>query len=149
MHISPKKFWIVFVLFLLMPFSIHWKLIAFGKKTTGVAVLQVTEDTPLVENIFSGSTFTLVEFNVGDSSYSFHTPEDVKYEPGEKIPILYNTHNPEQYIMFNFAGLVLSPKMYLPAILLLIWIAFYRTVKDMEGKKKLNIMKKKNYLSNR
>lgn len=150
MHISPKQFWIVFLLFLLMPFSIHWRLIAFGKKTTGVAIEQVTEHTPHVENIFSGSVFTLIQFSAGDSLYSFHAPENVKYEPGEKIPILYNANNPEQYIMYNFAGLVLSPKMYLPFILLLIWIAFYRTMKDTEQmNKRTPSTKKKNYISNR
>lgn len=128
MYIRKRYFWIITILFLLLPLSSSWKLLLFGESATGEVIEQLTVQSENVHNIHNGSTYCLIQFMANGNTYTFTAPENVKYEVGRKVKVYYNRNKPDKHIMFNFAGLILSPRMYLPASLLLIWIAFYLTM---------------------
>lgn len=130
MYISQKYFWGIFLLFMLIPFSTQWRLFVFGTKTTGTVIEQLTQNSPNIHNVLQGSTFCQIEYTANNKNYRFNAPEDVKYDIGETVTIIYDPENPEKHLLFSFAGLVFSPRMTIPSALLLIWIAFYLTMRQ-------------------
>ena len=128
MHISKKQFYIITFLFLLLPLSVQWKLLLFGTKTTGVVVRHAQT---FQGNAGSANIFSIIQFQTSNGKIEFSGPEDLNYQIGKEVKILYNKNKPSQYVMLTFGGLFLSNKIIIPGIFLIIWFAFYLTIKQM------------------
>jgi hypothetical protein len=134
MYVSKKQFYIITVLFLLVPFSVHWRLFVFGQKTTAVVLRHIAPHSSFAYNSESTSKYAVIGFQADNEYIEFKGPEDLKYPIGKKITVVYNSKKPSQFVMLNFAGIVLSNKMIIPGVLLLAWFAFYITIRQMKYK---------------
>ena len=132
MRISKKQFYIITVLFLLLPFSLQWKLFLFGTKTTWIVVRHTHPYSTFAANTESRSTYSIIQFEANNKQIEFRGLEDLKYPIGKKVNIIYNTRKPSQFVMLNFAGLFLSNKMIIPVVFLIIWFAFYLTIRQTQ-----------------
>jgi hypothetical protein len=65
-------------------------------------------------------------------------PENVFYEIGEKVRVIYDKRNPNRCMILSFAYLYSSPNALIPGFLLLIWIAFYTSFTKPETRHKGN-----------
>ncbi len=128
MRISRKKFILITLMFLLLPISANYRLLLFGIKTTGIVTKQEHDITN------SRTKYSVIHFNADSCSIDFIGPEDVVYPVGKEVTIYYNRKNPQKFIMFNFAGLVLNNKMIVPGVFLLMWFAFYLTIRNTQPK---------------
>ena len=132
MRISKKQFYIITFLFLLLPFSVQWKLLLFGTKTTGVVIKHIYPYSAYAANNESTYTYSIIRFEANNKKIEFSGPEDLKYPIGKEVKIIYNSKKPSQFVMFNFAGLFLSNKIIIPGVLLIIWFAFYLTIRQIQ-----------------
>lgn len=128
MRITRKKFLLITLMFLLLPISANYRLIFFGSKTTGIVV----EQKHALNN--TKNTYSIIHFVADGRTIDFIGPEDVEYPVGKEVTIYFNPRNPQKFIMFNFAGLVLNNKMIIPGVLLIMWFAFYLAVRDSQSR---------------
>lgn len=132
MHISRRKFLIVTILFALIPLSTHWKLFLFGQKTTGT-VVKPKISSPL---LYSTDRYSIIEFKTHEAKkILIYGPEDLEYPIGKEFKILYNKNKPQNYVILNAAGLLLTNKVILPIVALILWISFYLSF-GQEAKRK-------------
>jgi hypothetical protein len=132
MYISKKQFYIITFLFILLPFSVQWRLFVFGKKTKGVVLYHTTTNQhPQNMDPFTNSRYAIIGFTANKEQIKFKGPEDLMYPIGKEVTILYLPEKPKRFILLTFAGLILSNRMIIPGILLLCWFAFYLTTKQL------------------
>jgi len=136
MKISKFQFYLITILFLLLPFSVQWRLLLFGIKTTGT-VIGYDKGSALRSNLSeSPGKYSIIRFEAAGRYYDFAAPEHIVYPIGKKITILYNRKKPKQFLMLNFTGLVLSNKMIIPFVAMILWFAFYLSVNQPQLKKR-------------
>lgn len=126
MQISRKQFILITILFLLLPVSANYRLIFFGEKTTGI-VTELKQDRGNPEIYYS-----IIHFEADGQYIDFIGPENLKYPPGKEITIYYKPGKPQKFIMFNIAGLLLNNKMITPGVLLIVWFAFYFSIRESQ-----------------
>ncbi len=74
----------------------------------------------------AAALYSVIYFKTDQGRYiEFIGPQHLIYPIGKEFTIFYDRKKPEKFLMFNFAGLVLSPKMIIPGVILIIWLAFY------------------------
>lgn len=125
MKISKAQFIVITALFILLPFTVHWKLLIFGEKTVATVVGHKQISTNDSTSILGSSQYSIIRFEAEGEEIEFSGPSDLVYEPGTEITVYYKKGNPQKHIMFNFAGLFLDLKTVIPFVLLILWFAFY------------------------
>ena len=121
MHISKKQFYVITILFLLVPFSAHWKLFIFGEKTEGIVIEHI-------KTYSAGSQYTdfsIIQYQAGNKYYEVTGPENMEYPIGKHITVFCNKQKPEKFILLTFASIYFSDKIIIPGVLFIMWIAFY------------------------
>lgn len=131
--ISRLQFWIVALLILLLPLSSKYKLIIWGKKTTGKVVHHHKVGSGL--RLGGNDTFSVIQFKADSVTVRMYGPENTIYELGESITVFYNKNNPEDCLILTFAYIYTGRSAIIPFVLLLLWIAFYMAFKDKQGVK--------------
>jgi hypothetical protein len=121
--ISKLKFYLILFLILLIPISKKYRLLLFGIRTEGIAVGYGELDVRFA--IPGNFDYTLFQFQTEKGNFEIRGPENVVYKPGEKARVIYNKRNPNQCMILSFAYLYSSPNAAVPAIILMLWIAFY------------------------
>ncbi|MCG8696429.1 MAG: hypothetical protein MI922_00125 [Bacteroidales bacterium] len=129
MKISKAQFIVITALFILLPFSVHWKLLVFGEKTTATVIGQKQVVTNDSTSILGTSGYSILRFEAEGEKIEFPGPSDLIYDPGTEITVFYKKGDPHKHIMYNFAGLFLNLKTVIPFVLLLLWFAFYFSMK--------------------
>ncbi|QQS50355.1 MAG: hypothetical protein IPM71_12300 [Bacteroidota bacterium] len=150
MRITKLQFWIITLLFLLLPFSVHWKLIVFGEVTRGEVAGYLQGNVFLKRPQQEADFAAVVCFNAQNQNIEFEAPENIHYALGEKLKVLYNPSDPEQHVLFNFAGLFLSNRMIIPGVMLIMWLAFALSLnqaKTTEGKKTFRKGRREQFLT--
>lgn len=139
MRISKTQFYIITLLFFLLPISANWRLFLFGKRTTGIVI------QPKITEVLTGNTErrSIIYFETPNRHYYIYGPEDAIYPIGKEIRIIYRESKPEDYILLNFTGLLLTNKTIIPLVLLILWLSFYLSVKQSQ-KKQYRIKKMEN-----
>jgi hypothetical protein len=136
MKITRKQFFIITFLFLLLPFSVNWRLFLFGGQTKAIVIkktLPVIENNYVPENI---DKFSIIRYNVNGLEIEFLGPENIIYPIGKEFTVFYSKKNPKEYVLFSFSGLLMNNKMLLPFALFVLWISFYLTInKDYKKKR--------------
>lgn len=129
MHISKTQFYLITALFLMLPFSVNYRLLLFGSQTIGTVKGHRTE---VSENIglSTAAIQSTITFRANTKDISFSTPENINYPIGKEVKIFYRKKKPEKFIMFTFSGLVFNNKMIVPGVLFIMWFAFYFTVRE-------------------
>ncbi len=133
--ISKIIFWVVMLLILLLPLGRHWRLLAFGERTTGkVAAYIYHKKTGLLaeDQLVEASE---VYFRAGDSIVKVFGPDDYLLEPGKSIRVYYSPRNPSDHVLFNFACLYMTSYSILPLILIFVWWAFYLSYNNYHREK--------------
>ncbi len=121
-----------------LPLSVNYRLLLFGQKTTGAVVYHtrsISGSLKASHQIKSEILHSVIQFQTEGAPVEFIGPEYLNYPLGKEIIIFYNKKTPEKFVMFNFAGLVLNNKMIIPAVSLIMWFAFYFSMKEAEDKK--------------
>lgn len=139
MYISKTQFYIITFLFFLLPFSMHWRLFLFGKRTTGIVI------KPNITDVLTLKTdrHSIICFETPDRHIYIYGPEDVIYPVGKEIKIIYRENKPEDYVMLNAAGLLLTNKTVIPFVLLIFWVSFYVSYRQTHKKQhKINYSEK-------
>lgn len=121
MYISRRMFYFVSILFLLLPFSVNWRLFVFGKQTTGFVV---RVQRPIM-GMQQSDSYSIIEFYTPEKTIEVFSPENVIYPVGKKLRIFYNPENPDNNILFTFTGLFFNKKAIFPFVFFMIWMAFY------------------------
>lgn len=111
----------------------------FGQKTAGTVVGYKNHLGQISTSNSRSFNHALVRFTTQDTVIEFTTVEDVVYPVGKKFPVFYFKKNPEKYILANFAGLAMSPKMIIPWVILIFWFGFYLSFNTRPQKKKSHI----------
>jgi hypothetical protein len=133
MQISNKKFWLITILFLLLPFSVHWRLLLFGTKTTGTVIGHIkTYHHGNVEVYFA-----VIEFNTIDETYKVTGPEFADYPINKEICVFYRKRNPKKFLLFTFAGIYFSKKLIIPGVAFILWLAFFFSQRQSLARRKL------------
>ncbi|MFO7370338.1 MAG: hypothetical protein R6X09_08725 [Bacteroidales bacterium] len=138
LKVSKTKFYFVLILILLLPVSKKYKLLIFGTRTEGV-VVDYAELIDLPVNYLDWRNCAIIRFNANNKTHYMRGPEDVMYEPGRKMKVIYDRKNPSKSMIPAFAYFYSMPNALLPGILLLLWIAFYTSfapTKSMLNKRK-------------
>jgi hypothetical protein len=112
----------------------------FGKSTTGMVIDYKGQWGRHPYMTKTEITHSIIRYYYSkDGFIDFVGPEDVKYPLGKKVKIFYDKSNPQKHVMFNAAGLILNNKMILPGVALILWLAFYLTMRELYRKKTDNI----------
>lgn len=144
MRITKLQFRIITLLFLLLPFSVHWRLIVFGEVTQGEVVGYI-QGNSFIQRLQEEADFTAVVcFNAQDQNIEFEAPENIDYALGEKVKVLYNPSEPGKYVLFSFAGLFLSNRMIIPGVMLILWLALALSLSQTHTSKNKKYYKKNN-----
>jgi hypothetical protein len=132
--ITRLKFYGILFLILLIPVSKKYRLLLFGVRTDGIAIGYGDEQVRLT---MPGSfDYTLFQFQTGKGSFQIRGPENIYYEPGEKVRVLYNKNDPGKCMILSFSYLYSSPNAAVTGVLLLLWIAFYTSFTKPESRHK-------------
>ncbi len=124
LKVSKVKFYIILVLILLLPISKKYKLLLFGVRTEGV-VVDYAELIHLPVNYIDWHNCAIIRFKANNQTHYMRGPEDVMYEPGRKMKVIYDKKNPSKSMIPAFTYFYSIPNALIPGILLLLWIAFY------------------------
>ncbi len=144
MRITKLQFWIITLLFLLLPFSVHWRLIIFGEVTHGEVVGYIQGKFFTQRQQKEADFAAVVCFSAQGQSIEFEAPENIDYALGEKLKVLYNPSKPEQHVLYSFAGLFLSNRMIIPGVMLILWFALSLSLSQTGALKRKKYFKKYN-----
>lgn len=132
MNISRKQFLIITLLFTLLPFSSNWRLLLFGERTTGIV-----EQHKLTSPMFNNSErYSIIRYQAEGQDYLIYGPEDVIYPVGKEIKILFRKNKPSDYVMLTMAGMLITDKTAMFIVLIILWLAFYLSVRETQKKRK-------------
>ena len=124
LKVSKARFYFILILILLLPVSKKYKLLLFGERTEGV-VVDYAEMIHLPVNYIDWHNCAIIRFDANKETHYMRGPEDVMYEPGRKMKVIYDRKNPSKSLIPTFTYFYSIPNALIPGILLLLWIAFY------------------------
>lgn len=138
MKISGSKFLIITILILLIPIYGNWKLIVHGKKTEGIVVKIIEENTGMLLSFYS-----IIAYEANQKQYILRGPENVEYPVGKKFQILHLKEDPQNAIIFSIKGFYFNKFASASVVLFILWIAFYlsfspKSANRNSGKQKIN-----------
>ena len=125
-------FWIVFLLILALPIAREWRLLLHGERVEGTvvemrkfgpgeeALIRLTEFRAVIEYRYKGSTRTVIG------------PENMKYEIGTKIPLIIHPEKEDEYMIASITGFYIHRRSIALIIVLLLWVAIYTTIVQMQ-----------------
>jgi hypothetical protein len=132
MQISGKQFIIITLLFFLLPFSSNWRLFFFGGQAIGIV-----EKHKITSPMFNNSErYSIIRYHAEGEDYLIYGPEDVIYPIGKEIKIFFRKSNPSEFVMLTMAGLLLTDKTSLFLVLIILWLAFYLSIRDAQKKRR-------------
>ncbi|MBF8964255.1 hypothetical protein I0P70_13450 [Pontibacter sp. FD36] len=129
LHISKAKFLTVLVLILLLPLLSKSRLLLFGLITEGEVIGYEEAYTRSLR--FSGkTTYSIVEFKTAKDVITMLGPPNSSYEFGEKVNVIYLQNDPDDCAIMSFSDIYLGLNAVLPAMLLLLWVCLYVSLKE-------------------
>lgn len=129
LNISKAKFCIVLVLILLLPLLSKSRLLLFGVITEGTVIGH--EESSSRSLRFNGKTiYSVVEFDTAEEVITMVGPPNSDYDFGEKVNVIYLQNKPEDCAILSFTDIYLGLNAVLPAMLLMIWVCLYVSLKE-------------------
>lgn len=124
-HVTPKLFWFVTLMILLLPVTTQYRLLLFGNYTAGEVVGEV-----YVRNFgisaFGPDKYPVIQFSTADGKViEFYGPENFDYPVGAILRVVYNPAKPTECMVFSLGAIYTGRKAIIPGILFLLWMAFY------------------------
>ena len=147
-RISKWAFGAICILILLLPLSHHWKLLTRGERATGTVIRyapRVVEDVWGKEKLWLASEIT---FKVDGVEYRAYGPQDLEYDTGRTMMVIYMPDDPSRNVVATFSGFYLSNYTVLPLILLIFWYAFYLSFNNYRKRIKMPDGKARRKLGN-
>jgi hypothetical protein len=141
--ISKWAFYLIFLLIILLPVSLQWKLLVNGSTAKGtvtnytILAREVLKDQVIIEHASE------VTFSVKDQEYHTYGPKNYEYDLGRMLKIRYNPEDPDNNCILSFTGIYLRNYTTLPLILLILWAAFYLSF-NRYSKRKTDLKKGNN-----
>lgn len=124
-HVTPKLFWFVTLMILLMPVTTQYRLLLFGNYTIGEVIGNEYVRT-LGMSAFGPDKYPVIQFSTADGKVvQFYGPENFDYPVGSNLRVVYNPANPTECIVFSLGAIYTGRKAITPGILFLLWMAFY------------------------
>lgn len=124
-HVSPKMFWFITLMILLLPVTMQYRLLLFGVYTKGQVVGVEHVSTLGIVNI-GPDKYSIIRFSTPDGTVvQFYGPENFEYPVGRELKVVYNPKNPKECSVFSIGAIYAGRKAIVPGILFLLWMAFY------------------------
>ena len=134
--ISNWAFYGICILIILLPVSLHWKLLVNGSVATGT----VGNYTRLIREIGKGNGVieyaSAVSYTVEGIEFTAYGPRNYEYDTGRTLKVVYDPENPGDNCIISFSGFYLTNYSALPLVLLTVWYAFYLSFNRYSKRKK-------------
>ncbi len=131
------------VLILALPVSRHWRLLVFGKFTTGTVQPHILHRKLNIAGEYVQYYVNDISFLADDSLHTVTAPTEQEMQPGRELRVCYSRRDPSRYCVLNFACLYLTPYTALLVILAVVWYAFYLSFNIYRREYRENKAKKK------
>lgn len=125
-------FWIVFSLILVLPVAREYKLLLRGERVEG-EVTGMQEITSGEGALMRLTEFrAVIEYRYDNRNHRIFGPENVKYAPGKKLPLIIDPDHPGKYIIATVPGFYFRERSVILIIVLIIWLAIYTTIVQIQ-----------------
>lgn len=74
----------------------------------------------------------VIEYSYGERTSRIFGPENMKYEIGEKIPLIIHPDKEDEYIIASLSGFYIHKRSIALVIVLILWIAIYTTIVQVQ-----------------
>lgn len=74
----------------------------------------------------------VIEYSYGERTSRVFGPENLKYEIGEKIPLIIHPDKEDEYIIASLSGFYIHKRSIALVIVLILWIAIYTTIVQVQ-----------------
>lgn len=118
-----------------MPVAREWKLLLHGDRVEG-KVVEMKKYVPGEEVLIRITSFrAVIEFQYQERNFRIPGPENLEYEIGEKVPLIIDPEDTDNYIIATISGFYFQSRSVMLIIVLILWIALYTTiVQTQKGK---------------
>lgn len=124
-RVSAKLFWFITIMILLLPITTQYRLLIFGKYTTGEVIGQEHVGTFGV-SAFGPDKYPVIRFTANHSTVvQFYGPENFEYPIGTHLNVVYDPLRPTDCMVVSIGAIYTGRKAIIPGILFLLWMAFY------------------------
>ena len=127
-NISKTIFFSVLVVLLLIPVFTKSKLLLFGERTYGEMVGQIID-----EKKRGRPHYSVINFNVFDTTIEIMGAENVIYDVGTKIKIVYDKNAPSNCMIFSISYIYGGFAASMSFVLIIIWFAIYTSFKKKKA----------------
>jgi hypothetical protein len=132
-RLNIVHFWIIFLLILVLPIAREWRLLLNGERVEG-EVVEMQKIASGEDALIRLTGFrALIEYRYMDRVYLVVGPENVNYEIGEKIPLIIHPEKENSFIIASIPGFYIHKRSVVLIIVLILWIAIYTTIVQMQG----------------
>ena len=138
LHISRTKFYLIIVLILLLPLLGKLRLLILGEITEGEVIDFEKRSSRSLR--FHGSTteYAVVQFKTANEVITMSGPPNAKYDFGEKVKVIYLRNEPTNCAIISFSDIYFGLNAVLPAMLLMIWVCLYLSLKEQAARKSMS-----------
>jgi hypothetical protein len=123
--ISKWAFYAICLLIILLPVSLHWRLLVNGERAEGRVTRYVSRAREIGKDRVVFDRVSEIRFSVHGQEYSTYGPKNLEYKTGRVYRVAYDPADPEVNQVVSFSGFYLCDYSVLPLILLILWAAFY------------------------
>jgi hypothetical protein len=122
--IKWRKYIIVAILLILLPFSMHWKFLIDGELTNSNQIVKEINSNPTKVQLCA------IKYVVDGESYYI---KDVAYNKNlNSIRVLYRKSNPTKATLFSFSYMYFNLLFSISIILFILWNAFFFSFRKKE-----------------
>jgi hypothetical protein len=125
-------FWIIFLVILALPVALEYQLLLNGERVEG-EVVEMKKVTPNEDALIRLTEFrAVIEYRFNERTYRIFGPENLKYDIGEKVPLIIHPEKEDEYIIASLSGFYIHKRSIALIIVLILWIAIYTTIVQVQ-----------------
>lgn len=141
LYISKPVFYLVLVLIALLPVSKKAGLLLHGERTTGTVIKRGEIDSRHSEYA-KMINVSFIRFSPNGKTYLIASPENVIYDTGTTLTVLYDKENPAHNTLYTFSAIYSGYGLVLAGFVMMFWMAFYLTFASKKPAGKKGFIKK-------
>lgn len=126
--LKPRNFWFIFAIILVLPVAKEYQYLLFGERLEGTVVGVKKTNNEI--GYLGQFVYSEIEYFIDGQRMTFKGPENIRYEIGEKLPLIVLPGKPEKVIIATFSGFYIDHRSIGLIIVLIIWLAIYTTLRE-------------------
>lgn len=131
-RLNIVHFLFIFLLILALPVAREYRLLLNGERVEG-EVVEMQKVTSGENALIRLTEFrAVIEYRFRDRTYRIFGPENMKYEIGKKIPLIIHPGKEDKYIIATLSGFYIHKRSTALIIVLILWIAIYTTIVQVQ-----------------